>query len=255
MTRLGILRRVGVGVVAAAALCACGERISPPTTTTTTSSSTSTSTTSPPTTTTTTTLPPVLEEGASGPAVLALQQRLEALHYWVGTPDGFFGDSTEQAVFALQKAARIARDGLVGAATTVALDRGVEPTPRPAAGRLVEVDLSDDLLMFVDDGKLVDTLNTSTGGGYWYPSGDGEALAETPTGVFHVYSEIDGADYGPLGELWRPKFFEGGFAVHGDAFVPPYPVSHGCVRVSDEAIDWIWSDDLMPLGTEVWIYG
>jgi len=25
--------------------------------------------------------------------------------------------------------------------------------------------------------------------------------------------------------------------------------------VSNEAIDWIWANDLMPLGTEVWVYG
>jgi lipoprotein-anchoring transpeptidase ErfK/SrfK len=36
--------------------------------------------------------------------------------------------------------------------------------------------------------------------------------------------------------------------------VPPFPVSHGCVRVSDEAIDWIWANDIMPIGTEVWVF-
>jgi lipoprotein-anchoring transpeptidase ErfK/SrfK len=58
-----------------------------------------------------------------------------------------------------------------------------------------------------------------------------------------------------LGQLWRPRFFsEDGFAIHGDSSVPPYPVSHGCVRVSNEAIDWIWSSNLAPNGTAVWIY-
>jgi lipoprotein-anchoring transpeptidase ErfK/SrfK len=42
--------------------------------------------------------------------------------------------------------------------------------------------------------------------------------------------------------------------VHGDSDVPPYPVSHGCARVSNEAIDWIWSNNLAPIGTEVWVY-
>lgn len=53
---------------------------------------------------------------------------------------------------------------------------------------------------------------------------------------------------------WRPKFFDVGFALHGDSYVPPVPVSHGCVRVSDEAIDWIWSANLAPIGTALWIY-
>lgn len=57
-----------------------------------------------------------------------------------------------------------------------------------------------------------------------------------------------------LGELWRPKFFNSGFAIHGDSYVPPVPVSHGCVRVGNEAIDWIWAQNLAPLGTAVWVY-
>jgi cell wall hydrolase len=72
--------------------------------------------------------------------------------------------------------------------------------------------------------------------------------------VFHVYGEIDGIDVDPLGVLWRPKFFVGGYAIHGDSDVPPYPVSHGCVRISDEAIDWIWDLNVVPIGTEVWIF-
>lgn len=198
--------------------------------------------------------PPALTLGSHGARVVALQQRLSELGYWVGPITGYFGDSTQQAVYALQKVAGLTRDGAVSPKTEAALRRGVVPDPRYAPGRIVEVNLAIDVLMFVDDGHLVTTLNTSTGGGYWYWSGGGEALAETPVGVFHIYSEIDGPDYGPLGELWRPKFFHGGFAIHGDSYVPPYPVSHGCVRVSDEAIDWIWAANLLPMGTEVWIF-
>jgi lipoprotein-anchoring transpeptidase ErfK/SrfK len=32
-------------------------------------------------------------------------------------------------------------------------------------------------------------------------------------------------------------------------------VSHGCSRVSDEAINWIWANNLLPIGTDVWVYG
>ena len=34
------------------------------------------------------------------------------------------------------------------------------------------------------------------------------------------------------------KYFDNGLALHGDSYVPPVPVSHGFVRVSDEAVDW-----------------
>lgn len=196
----------------------------------------------------------LLGPGDRGPAVLALQQRLSALGYWLGTPDGTFGDSTEQAVFALQKAAGLARDGVVGPATEGALTEGVVPRPRPAAGRVIEVDLSRDLLLVVTDGRLDEVLNTSTGGGYLYQSAGVTAVADTPTGHFTIERQVDGLVVDSLGALWRPKYFDGGFAIHGDSSVPPYPVSHGCVRVSDEAIDWIWADDIAPLGTPVWVY-
>ena len=197
---------------------------------------------------------PVLEPGDTGAAVLVLQQRLSALGYWVGTPDGSFGDSTEQAVWALQKAAGLSPDGVVGPATSAALDAGVLPHPRSTSGYVIEVDLTDDLLMFVTNGKIDYVFNTSTGGGYTYTDEGVTSVAETPVGQFQIYRQVDGLVTDSLGQLWMPKFFYEGFAIHGDGEVPPFPVSHGCVRVSDEAIDFIWQANLAPIGTEVWVY-
>jgi lipoprotein-anchoring transpeptidase ErfK/SrfK len=256
------------GVLAGSLLGACGTgngttlppSFTPPTVGLTTSTGTTPTTgagttlTTPTSTTTTTpptTVPPPLGPGSSGPAVLALQQRLASLGYWLGTADGTFGDATEQAVYALQKAAGISRDGLVGPETEAALARGVVPTFRPASGYVIEVDLADDLVMFVTNDKLEMTLNTSTGGGYTYTGTD---VAVTPVGDFSIYREVDGMVTDNLGQLWRPKFFVGGIALHGDSYVPPYPVSHGCVRVSNEAINWIWTHNLAPVGTNVWVY-
>lgn len=198
--------------------------------------------------------PPTLEFGDEGADVLALQRRLSALGYWLGPPDGQFQDSTQQAVWALQKAANQSTSGVVGPATWSALDRGVVPVPRPATGTLIEVNLSTDLLLILHHGRLWVTLNTSTGGGYTYWSDGVMAVAITPEGRFSIFAEIDGIDVDPLGTLWRPKFFDGGFAIHGDSYVPPFPVSHGCIRVSDEAIDWIWAANVAPIGTPVWVY-
>src|SRR5579862_7663502 len=78
-----------------------------------------------------------LQLGDSGPAVKALQVYLTSLGYWLGTPDGTFGDSTQQAVWALQKAAGLSADGVVGPKTAAALAAGVVPKPRPTSGYVV----------------------------------------------------------------------------------------------------------------------
>jgi lipoprotein-anchoring transpeptidase ErfK/SrfK len=240
-----------------------------PTPTTTTPPTTSAPTTSPPTpppltgklssasaaTQAPAPVPPApLGPGATGPAVVALQQRLSSLGYWLGSPDGHFGETTVQAVYALQKAVGIGRDGVVGPATSAALSQGVLPHPRSTSGQVIEVDLQRDLVMLVSDGKLGYVLNTSTGGGYRYTDQGSTSVAETPVGQFHIFRQVDGMVTNSLGQLWRPKFFDSGFAVHGDSDVPPYPASHGCVRISNAAIDWIWSSNLAPTGTEVWVY-
>jgi len=200
--------------------------------------------------------PQKLKVGSKGAAVLALQQRLTELGYWNGKADGNFGGTTQQAVYALQKAAGIGRDGSVGPKTQKALDQGVRPTARSKAssGYLVEIDLSKQLLMFVQDGRVIATLNTSTGSNQHYVYKGDTFLADTPTGHFKVGRQIDGVRHGPLGDLYRPKYFNGGIAVHGSPSIPPYPASHGCSRVSNAAINWIWSTNKLPLKTPVWVY-
>lgn len=185
---------------------------------------------------------------------MSLQQRLTTLGYWLGPVDGHFGDATEQAVYAIQKAAGLAPDGVVGPLTAGALARGVVRHPESTQGRVVEVDLEHNLVMFASDGALLYTLNTSTGGGYVYTSDGVTSVANTPRGHFSILRQVNGMVVDSLGELWRPKYFYSGFALHGDNYVPPEPVSHGCVRVSNEAIDWIWAADLAPIGTALWVY-
>ena len=166
-----------------------------------------------------------------------------------------FADGTQQAVWAFQKVANLPRDGVVGPLFYKALARSAEPTPHSHQGIIVEVDLKHDLVLIVKNGNVKTILNTSTGGGYTYTSGGVTSVAITPTGRFQILREVDGLVTDSLGQLWRPKYFYSGFAIHGDSYVPAIPVSHGCVRVSNEAINWIWSTNQMPIGTHVWVYG
>ena len=64
----------------------------------------------------------------------------------------------------------------------------------------------------------------------------------------------DGWWEGDLGKIYRPKYFVGGIAIHGMTSVPAYPASHGCVRLSLPAMDFLWAQDLVPLGTPVWVH-
>ncbi|MEU7909327.1 L,D-transpeptidase family protein [Actinoplanes sp. NPDC049118] len=198
--------------------------------------------------------PQRLKSGAKGTEVVALQKRLNELGYWNGEADGKFGGQTQQAVFALQKAAGLGRDGVVGPKTQKALDKGVRPEAKSTSGRVIEISLKRQLLMLVDDGKVSQVFNTSTGSMERYEHDGNTYLADTPSGKFRVSRQIDGWRHAPLGLLWRPKYFNGGIAVHGANSVPPYPASHGCARLSISAMNWLWKNDEIPLKTRVWVY-
>jgi peptidoglycan hydrolase-like protein with peptidoglycan-binding domain len=213
-----------------------------PSTTPTKSSPTPTATTKPRTS---------LIRGDSGPKVLALQKRLEQLGYWLGAPDGAYGSLTQQAVWAFQKSAGLKRDGVVGPKTLRALEAGIRPKAT-LSGDGVEIDLDRQILLVVRGGSVRTILNTSTGSGEEYTSTSGNrALAKTPRGSYTVYRAVDGTVTNTLGELWRPRFFNRGIAVHGSQNIPPWPDSHGCARLSNAAIDMVWAADLMPVGSRV----
>ena len=192
-----------------------------------------------------------LKLGDRGPKVLALQQRLTDLGYWLGKPDGNFGSLTKQAVYALQKAAGISRDGVIGPKTAKALADGIRPRAT-LSGNGVEIVLDRQLLLVVRGGTVKTILNTSTGNRERYTSTSGNpAIAVTPKGTFKVYRGVDGPLTNSLGQLWRPRFFHRGIAVHGSPNIPPWPASHGCARLSNAAINMIWDKDLMPIGSTV----
>ena len=186
--------------------------------------------------------------------MLALQQRLTDLGYWLGAPDGTYGSLTTQAVYALQGVADIDRDGRVGPQTRAALDAGTRPTARSTSGTVTEIDRAAGVISFVQDGKVTLALHTSTGTFQHYTHEGRTMLADTPEGHFAVAWAHNGWREGDLGRLYRPRYFHpDGIAVHGYASVPAFPASHGCARVSIAAMDMVWSRDLMPQGSAVWV--
>jgi lipoprotein-anchoring transpeptidase ErfK/SrfK len=59
-------------------------------------------------------------------------------------------------------------------------------------------------------------------------------------------------DPSPLGTLHDPLYFTGGYTIHGNPSVPPYPAGHGCVRIP------MWVAPLLyrtvPYGETVYLY-
>jgi lipoprotein-anchoring transpeptidase ErfK/SrfK len=138
----------------------------------------------------------------------------------------------------------------------------VRPHARANSGTLVEIDKGKQVLFFVIDGKTEWVLNVSTGNGLEYTEADqntpGETISGvslTPSGLHEVNRQrAEGWWEGDLGRIYRPKYFVGGVAVHGSSSIPNYPASHGCVRVSVPAMDWIWDSGVMPIDTSVWVH-
>ncbi|MGZ4463467.1 MAG: L,D-transpeptidase family protein, partial [Gaiellaceae bacterium] len=158
---------------------------------------------------------PNLGLGSRGPLVLTLEQSLAAHHFALAHVGDTFDRDTADVVYALQKLAGLPRTGRVDGATWTALARLSEPKPRLAAN-YVEVDKTKQVLYVVRGGAVTLIVPVSTG-----------ATGNTPIGLWHVYSKIAGWSW----VLYYPNYFLRGFAIHGYPDVPPWPASHGCVRV------------------------
>ncbi len=198
-----------------------------------------------------------------GPNLAAVQLRLTQLGFWNSGASGQWGTTTSQAVMAFQKYIGLPTTSRVDTATAAYLSNYTFKAHGSSnTGTLIEVDKGKQLLFVVVDGKTQWVVNTSTASGKAYSEPDQNhpgqlqtGVAITPDGLFKTYRERPvGWWAGDLGQIYRPKYFSGGTAVHGLSSVPDYPASHGCVRVSPAAMDWIWDNNIMPLGIPVWVH-
>ncbi|MEO6652514.1 MAG: L,D-transpeptidase family protein [Ilumatobacteraceae bacterium] len=208
--------------------------------------------------------PPIVGVGQrNGDDTLRAEQRLLDLGFWLDAADGNYNLTTSQAVMAFQKFYGLSTDGVLGDDTAAAMTALTErPHGRAEAGTLVEIDKGKQVLMLVIDGRTEWLLNASSGSEIPYEEVDQNTDGEvqkgdsiTRNGLHNVYREREEGWWdGDLGSIYRPKYFTGGIAVHGSNNVPDYPASHGCVRVSVPAMDWIWETGIMPIETPVWVY-
>ena len=122
------------------------------------------------------------------------------------------------------------------------MDRAVPNRPMP--GRAIEVDIARQVMIVSENGVTIWVFDVSTG----------TRSTPTPRGSYRIGRQINGQRVSRLGQLWRPKYFTGGYALHGSPSVPNYPASHGCVRMTNQEINFLWDANLAPIGTPVTLY-
>ena len=98
--------------------------------------------------------PDHIEFGEVSKRVGALQQRLQDLGYFMTSVDKTYGAETQQAVFALQKAGGLYRDGVVGKATESAVDKGIVTEAHSSSGKVLEIDVDRQHVLAVGDGRV-----------------------------------------------------------------------------------------------------
>jgi N-acetylmuramoyl-L-alanine amidase len=194
-----------------------------------------------------------LRLGDHGKDVAALQRRLAALGYEVHKADGEFGPATNHALVAFQKVNRLDRDGVAGPETMKALAHPRLPRPRLGGrGLHIEADLTLQVVYVVENGKIHETLDASSASGRRYVSQGHVRIAHTPEGSFRIERKTKGWHHSALGPLYSPAYFDGPYAIHGAPRVPPFPDSHGCIRITPTAMDGLYGR--LVLGTRMLVY-
>jgi hypothetical protein len=189
---------------------------------------------------------PRLQEGEGGYrySVRGLQLRLETIGFLDRSDvTGSLDYRTTQALLAFQGWEGLAKTGTVTGRTQVALFKATRPRPRSRGpGRRIEIHRERGVLLAIEDGEVVRAVHTSTGAG-----------GATPAGEFRVYRKERMSWSLPF-QVWMPyaAYFRGGIATHEYPSVPPYPASHGCVRLPAGEAERIYG--FVEIGTPVRVF-
>ena len=157
--------------------------------------------------------------GSTGLVVRLLQRQLKARGYVVGQP-GIYDGRTARAVAAFRKLTGMSRTEVASSDVFEKLARGAGyyKVRYPDHGHHVEADLTHQVLALIDGGK-VERI---------YPISSGAPVTPTVLGSYKVYMKTPGTNQ--KGMVYSSYFIRG-YAIHGYVSVPPYPASHGCLRV------------------------
>ena len=181
------------------------------------------------------------------------QQLLSDLGYLTGPVNGALDERFRQALIAFQKVDGLKLTGRLTAESLQALRHASRPLPLEGGYPHIEVDIDRQVLFIIDRSGIVSRIiPVSTGSGKLFTEEGRTHRAYTPRGRFTVYRKIAGWRKAPLGLIYQPNYIFEGIAIHGSQSVPPYPASHGCVRIPMFAASEVGR--LTPIGTVVIIY-
>jgi len=185
----------------------------------------------------------VLHVGSTGIDVAFMQFKLVQRGFWLQDPIGRFGDSTLHGLVSFQKFYGLPRSGKLDPVSRWVLasfsNRATVRGPGP--GHRIEIDL----------GRQVMIISTNNVVDFVFDISSGKRSTPTPRGDFRLTRQILGVRRSALGILYSPKYFTGGYAIHGSKSVPTQAASHGCIRVTNQTINYLWGSNLIPLGTAI----
>ena len=184
-----------------------------------------------------------LRVGALGVDVALMQFKLVQRGFWIQDPIGRFGESTRHGLVVFQKFYGFPRTGVLDAVSRWALASFNDRASVRAwgAGHRIEIDLGRQIMIISTDNTVDGVFDISSG----------KRSTPTPRGNYRLTRQISGIRRSALGVLYSPKYFTGGYAIHGSKSVPTQAASHGCIRVTNQTINYLWASNLLPLGTPV----
>jgi hypothetical protein len=221
--------------------------------------------------------------GSFGNDVKKVQERLIQLGFAPGPADGYFGELTQQAVWAYKKLVlRVSRDELSTSQTAslitpsawLSMQDPITIQPRRPEGpgsTHVEIYLPEQvMIVFKADAPALIAHIASGDDKQWCElvtydtDAKGNLLEEpverdecgisyTPGGVFKFNRRYEGNRQSPLGGMFNPVYFNYGIAVHGAKNVPLQPASHGCIRIHMELSKTF--PGLVKNGNRVYVWG
>lgn len=172
-----------------------------------------------------------------GPITRLFNRSLQAQGFHTGTKGSRVTIGTRLAIKAFRKTNNMARSFAYRRSIfeKLLMDKGAFQ-PRYKQGRHVEVDISKQVMSFIQGGEPVHTFHVSTG----------SPATPTVRGKYRFYMKQAGYN---SKSMYYSVYFIRGYATHGYAEVPNYNASHGCVRnpIPFSRFIYNWVDIGMPI--------